>query len=526
MVGTGALGCEYIKMFALMGLGCSKDGCLYTTDDDCIETSNLNRQFLFRNDDVKKSKSIVAGLAGQEMNSDLNVKSFKLRVAPGPNEKVFDETFWSSLDGVANALDNIKARKYVDSKCVFHNKCLFESGTLGTKCNSQVIIPFKTQSYSDSADPPEKGIPLCTLKNFPYLLDHCIQWARNHFEGVFAAGPAECNQFLTKGKSYLDEIENENENQYDLRNKLSAIVGTLKCLQNANTKQCVEMARKMFTDVHHHMIANLLHNFPVDHVNDRGLKFWTSPKRPPQTIPFDVNDEMCCNFVYAAANIFAFTLNLPEIDRATCLKIAVETKVAVWKPRKMTIKENEEDDATEGAEDDEEIIKKDLAYLRGLEISPAWKVNLTEFEKDDDTNHHIDFIAACSNLRARNYKITEGSRHEVKMIAGKIIPAIATATALIVGLNGMEIIKEINGIAGDQRRNTFVNLALPLWIFSEPLPPLFIEDKDYDVMVLGPVKAIPGSNPPFSSQPPLLQPRILVLGQALHEGTQDNRSDH
>ncbi len=75
---------------------------------------------------------------------------------------------------------------------------------------------------------------------------------------------------------------------------------------------------------------------------------------------------MCCNFVYAAANIFAFTLNLPEIDRATCMKIATEYVDTPWKPRKMTIKENEEDDATEGAEDDEEAIKRDLSYLHGL----------------------------------------------------------------------------------------------------------------------------------------------------------------
>jgi ubiquitin-activating enzyme E1 len=67
-----------------------------------------------------------------------------------------------------------------------------------------------------------------------------------------------------------------------------------------------------------------------------------------------------------------------------------------------------------------------------------------EFEKDEDSNHHIDFIAACANLRARNYKIEEGTRHRVKMIAGKIIPAIATSTALIIGNCGMEIIKLIN----------------------------------------------------------------------------------
>ncbi len=53
LVGCGALGCEYIKMLAMMGVGCSKDGIIYTTDNDWVEISNLNRQFLFRKDDVK-----------------------------------------------------------------------------------------------------------------------------------------------------------------------------------------------------------------------------------------------------------------------------------------------------------------------------------------------------------------------------------------------------------------------------------------------------------------------------------------
>ena len=37
----------------------------------------------------------------------------------------------------------------------------------------------------------------------------------------------------------------------------------------------------------------------------------------------------------------------------------------------------------------------------------AWRASPAEFEKDDDTNYHVDFITACSNLRARNYKIKE-----------------------------------------------------------------------------------------------------------------------
>ena len=50
-------------------------------------------------------------------------------------------------------------------------------------------------------------------------------------------------------------------------------------------------------------------------------------------------------------------------------------------------------------------------------------------------------MAATSNLRARNYKIQEETRLNIKIIVGKIIPAMATTTAMIVGTVGNEIIK-------------------------------------------------------------------------------------
>lgn len=66
---------------------------------------------------------------------------------------------------------------------------------------------------------------------------------------------------------------------------------------------------------------------------------------------------------------------------------------------------------------------------------------VVQFEKDDPTNWHIEFMSGVSNLRARNYKIEEVDNFKVKLIAGKIIPAIATTTALVVGAVGIEIIK-------------------------------------------------------------------------------------
>lgn len=48
-----------------------------------------------------------------------------------------------------------------------------------------MVVPHKTLCYGDSQDPPEEAIPMCTMRNFPNIIEHCIEWSRDRFSDLF-----------------------------------------------------------------------------------------------------------------------------------------------------------------------------------------------------------------------------------------------------------------------------------------------------------------------------------------------------
>lgn len=470
LVGAGAIGCEMLKNWALMGVACGEGGQVYVTDMDIIEKSNLNRQFLFRPWDVSKHKSSTAALAAKSMNRAFQITAQENRVGPD-TENVYTDEFFEQLDGVANALDNIDARMYMDRRCVYYRKSLLESGTLGTKANVQVVIPHLTESYSSSQDPPEKSIPICTLKNFPNAIEHTLQWARDTFEGEFK-GPIEtANLYLTDPKFLERTLKLQGTQPLET---LETVRKVLVDNRPSSFEDCVTYARNLWEENYSNQIKQLLYNFPADQVTSSGALFWSGPKRCPHPLNFDSNNDTHLEFVVSAANLKAEIYGIKQVRDKAAIKAMVE-KVVVpeFKPRsgiKISVTDADlEANANNGNFDSDDIHKlKD--QLPSVESFKGFVLRPVEFEKDDDTNFHMDFIVACSNLRAENYDIPAADRHKSKLIAGRIIPAIATTTAMVVGLVCIEMYKIVQGHKKlDLFKNGFCNLALPFFAFSEPI---------------------------------------------------------
>ncbi len=441
LVGAGAIGCENIKNFVMCGIGSA--GKIHVTDMDLIEKSNLNRQFLFNAADVGTLKSEAVARKAVRMNKEYEnrIKSYAFPVGI-ETENVFSDAFFHEIDIVVNALDNVESREYMDDRCVLHKVPMFDAGTSGTKGHVQCVIPYLTESYRSAQDPPVKDVPTCTIRLFPFTIDHAISWAVELFKKLFSSD-------ITKIKDYLSElgetcnilvknnekggidkingkeinnriIEKANNNENDGSTKIVEDVKDFNDVEEnpaelareapVTVELCIKKAISLFVNLFSTQIQDFLNSFPADAVNENGIPFWSPPKRIPTPIAFNINDKIHIIFVETCANLYAECFGVRKITHNEVL-LYLENILNLCEPSPITFPDN----ATSI-------------------ITPR----CVEYDKD---SWHADFIYAATNIRARNFSIREQTRHYIKGISGKIVPAIATTTAIVSGLTVFEIIK-------------------------------------------------------------------------------------
>ena len=498
MIGSGALGCEFLKSFSLMGIATDKKKKynVTVTDNDNIIESNLNRQFLFRNENIGESKSKVASKNVLKINPSFNCIDKQARIGP-ENENIFNDKFWQKQNFIINAVDNVEARKYIANKSKFYKKILIDSGTNGVKANSQVIIPYKTIDYETHQKNNVEQIPMCTLRNFPSTIEHCIEWARDNFDGYFVNVINEIRSSIEDRNNFFNEIS-KNCVPSDQINKIKKIFRYINIILNKDYKECIKIALEEYNEAYNLNIIRILNNNPPDSLNEDGTRFWSGNKRCPHPLPFDIDNEFAFLFVESYAKILANSMSIPIIDNNEQKKkimkdinsklVCHESELMPKEKMRKYYNYYEKNSNISSEEEKQLKIERKKEIMKRLkidqeklnEIKKEFQNNFLdiqkekiilinqEFEKDDDKNGHIDFIYAASNLRAEIFKIEKCDKIKAKLIAGKITPAIASTTAAIVGLVSLQLYTLNQTTNINCLRNSYINLALSSISFCCP----------------------------------------------------------
>ncbi|KAK7530064.1 ubiquitin-activating enzyme E1 3 [Phyllosticta citricarpa] len=379
MVGAGGIGCELLKNLVLTGFG-----DIHIVDLDTIDLSNLNRQFLFRQEHIKKPKALVAKESAGKFNPKVNIEAHHANI----KDLNFNVDWFKSFTVVFNALDNLDARRHVNKMCLAADIPLVESGTTGFDGQVHVIRKGKTECYDCNPKETPKTFPTCTIRSTPSQSIHCIVWAKSYlFAEIFGVSEdeAEMPEF-----DHTEDRENSKEIE-KLRKEATALKEVRKSMGS------IEFPRRLFNKVFKEDIERLLSTEDM----------WRHRRAPePQ-----------------------------EWEELSAASSDVAPTVAQQDQRAWSLVENFVvfNDSLRRLSSRLEALKSGAA--------PGDAPPVLSFDKDDaDT---LDFVAAAANLRSYIFGIENKSKFDIKQMAGNIIPAIATTNAMVAGLCVLQAFKVI-----------------------------------------------------------------------------------
>jgi len=431
LIGAGAVGCELLKNFAMMGISTNKKSKLLVTDHDRIEKSNLSRQFLFRNKDIFKLKAECAVNSIREMNNKMNCE-YSQNIVSEKTEKIFNKKFFRKQDAVVIAVDNFEARRYISKQCEKYSIPYFNCGTDGPYANVEAFIPGVTEPATYPLD-YQKIVPSCTLKMFPSSINHCVIWAYNHFEKYFNENIKNVKTLYNNTKNFfkiMDKIEDLNS-QY---NKIKNIFYFCQISCTKNFYECIKYSIQKYLKLFKYNIEHILELYPSNKiVPETGEKFWSGNNRLPHPLMININDNMCFEFIRSFSCLLAECLgiDIPNKDIDALIKNFYSS--LKLKPHKKKKFENKDYYKKKIIEIKEKINNFLIGKNEIIQFNPI------SYDKDSSNKFQIDFISNCSNLRAKNYNIEQADKFKINVIAGKMIPGIITSTASVAGLLALQL---------------------------------------------------------------------------------------
>ena len=92
---------------------------------------------------------------------------------------------------------------------------------------------------------------MCTLRNFPNLIEHCIEWGREQFNNIFVTRVSDSENFIKGPDNFLAGLR-QNTTSAGAVDSLREIQKVID-MKSVNTfEHCMQVAREYFDKNFHH----------------------------------------------------------------------------------------------------------------------------------------------------------------------------------------------------------------------------------------------------------------------------------